>query len=263
VAIERPVDILNKRLADLDEDSADRFRDDPDRDLMQFIWVMDAYSEPRMGPPGWAVLAAGEADRLVSSSLLLSKMSKTEQPIVDGSLAPIQHWVTTERHRSPNESLSTPSRSKFEEPHLVQNARSSSRSARTVAFHTCTPAFASGNGMWEIYLDLYPSGAPLRPWWVWSLHVIDDRVAEITSASEWVKFIDRYGTSAAGLVYPDWLAASADFAGVHVTVRAVAAVQGFSFETQLGLTAPMFWDVEQTMWLKWGFDSVQLVRRYE
>jgi hypothetical protein len=63
-----------------------------------------------------------------------------------------------------------------------------------------------------------------------------------------------------GFVYPDWSRASARFAGLHFTIGAIAAAQGFSFDTRLGPTAPGFWDVEQTIWLRWAFASAQLLR---
>jgi len=46
---------------------------------------------------------------------------------------------------------------------------------------------------------------------------------------------------------------------VHITISAIAAIQGMRLETPRGLLAPSYWDVETTFWLRWSFTSVALV----
>jgi len=230
---------------------------------MQFIWVMDTYVDTNGVPTGWAVMSASEADRLISSSRLISEIENEDPNIADGPLSVEQHWLITGRHRAPNEDLPVPKPSNFVRPGVIQSADPASQAFRTSGLYTCSPASQSGNGMWEIYLDMFPSGAPVRPWAVWALEVPDCPVAEITSATDWTRFVDRYGYSVRDMLHPEWDRAAADFAAVHLTARAVAAAQGFSFETSRGLTAPVFWDVEQTLWLRWSFGSTRLLRRYE
>jgi hypothetical protein len=111
--------------------------------------------------------------------------------------------------------------------------------------------------MWEMYLELFPEN--LAPVDVWNLQVLDSPVIEINSAASWVTFLEIYGRDVNGLTHSDWSDVCNDYAGVHLTARAVAAIQGFSFRTSRGLTAPSFWDVEQTVWLRWVFSSVSPV----
>jgi hypothetical protein len=67
------------------------------------------------------------------------------------------------------------------------------------------------------------------------------------------------GVAPGGLLYPHWPHVAEDFAGVHLTIRAVVACQGFSFRAKRGITAPGYWDLEQTLWLRWAFVSKSLV----
>jgi len=116
--------------------------------------------------------------------------------------------------------------------------------------------------MWRTYLDLY-HGSDLYPlpWFTWETKaaVGGAAVLEITTANDWAAFVAAYSRADAGMIYPDWVRVASDFAGIHMTLRAVAATQGFVFETGCGLTAPAFWDIESTLWLRWCFESVRLV----
>jgi hypothetical protein len=117
--------------------------------------------------------------------------------------------------------------------------------------------------MWRAYLDLY-RGSDLfpLPWQVWSLPAATSpsRIREITSAADWAALVERYPRPGADVIYPDWAAAAGDgIDAVHLTLRAVVAVQGFSFPTRSGLSAPGFWDVETTLWLRWAFDRPRLI----
>jgi hypothetical protein len=115
--------------------------------------------------------------------------------------------------------------------------------------------------MWRIYLDLgqYSSNF-LHPWHVWKLDTSDTaRVYDVTTAAEWETLILRYPAVAEDLIYPDWQSIAHDWDGVHITVRAIAAIQGMRIQTAQGLLAPSYWDVETTLWLRWSFTSVTLV----
>jgi hypothetical protein len=79
------------------------------------------------------------------------------------------------------------------------------------------------------------------------------RVLEIGSATDWVRMLDEYGYEQAGRAYPDWHRIAADHDAVHLTLPAVAAAQGFGLRTVHGVSAPAYWDVEQTFWLAWSF----------
>ena len=116
--------------------------------------------------------------------------------------------------------------------------------------------------MWRTYLELF-HGSDLYPlpWYVWELHASEREcpVLHITSAAEWAAFVTTYPQSHRELIYPDWRGVARDFSGVHMTLRAIAATQGYSFQTPQGRTAPPFWDIESTLWLRWCFESCQLV----
>jgi hypothetical protein len=43
-----------------------------------------------------------------------------------------------------------------------------------------------------------------------------------------------------------------------MTAAAVAATQGLCFREGDLITAPAYWDVESTLWLRWVFDGVTL-----
>ena len=44
---------------------------------------------------------------------------------------------------------------------------------------------------------------------------------------------------------------------MHLTARAVAAVQGWKLDSAVGVGAPSFWDVETTVWLRWAFTGAR------
>ena len=97
--------------------------------------------------------------------------------------------------------------------------------------------------------DLFP-----LPWTVWELDVLPSaRVREITSATEWANLLAEYGVPTGGTVHLDWPAVAAEYDAVHLTLRAVAAVQGIVLRTPGGPAGPVLWDVESTFWLRWSF----------
>ncbi|MFI1100680.1 hypothetical protein [Streptomyces melanogenes] len=100
-----------------------------------------------------------------------------------------------------------------------------------------------------------------RPWHTWELQVTDPAatVLEITGVGAWAAFVERYAAVHSGAVFPDWDKVAHDYAGVHVTLRAILATQGFRFAVKDGLTAPPYWDIESVLWLRWCFSSVRLV----
>lgn len=117
--------------------------------------------------------------------------------------------------------------------------------------------------MWRLYLedyrgsDLYP-----LPWETWRLPV--ERTAtvrEIISAEDWADFVATYPRIYGDYVYPQWHEAAADVDAVHLSLRAVAAIQGVSIRTALGPAAPTFWDVESTLWLRWRFAPPRFLER--
>ncbi|MEX2981194.1 hypothetical protein [Streptomyces sp. C36] len=111
-----------------------------------------------------------------------------------------------------------------------------------------------------MYLDLGSSLHP-RPWQTWQLPVTDPAadVLEIGGAGDWAAFVGRYPLVRGNDVYPDWAKVARDFPGVHMTLRAIVAAQGFRILVADGLAAAPFWDIESVLWLRWCFDPPRLV----
>jgi len=115
--------------------------------------------------------------------------------------------------------------------------------------------------MWSCYLELN-KGSTLfpTPWTIWRVSARPTaRVIEISSAAEWVEFASSAHRVEGGLLYPNWSLIADRWDGVHVTARAVAAIQGMIFMVDGHLIAPSYWDTEATFWLRWVFDTIEFV----
>jgi hypothetical protein len=112
-----------------------------------------------------------------------------------------------------------------------------------------------------MYLDMNdPSALHGKPWYTWILRVQDHvSIREVTGAEDWVSFVEAYSISKDGVVHPDWRKASEEYDGIHITLRAVAAIDGIEFECADGVIAPPVWGVESTLWLRWRFTGQSLV----
>jgi hypothetical protein len=120
--------------------------------------------------------------------------------------------------------------------------------------------------MWREHLEPFRGSTPYPlAWHIWEMKIAasDLAIAEITNAKKWVELVENYGFYSDGLIYPNWGEVAREFSAVHVTLPAIVAAQGFSFETNDGLIAPAFWDIEMTLWLRWCFDSAQLLETVE
>lgn len=205
------------------------------------------------------LLAAADADETIETSSFLDVFADHDVGLVRGPLPrERQQWIATGRHRISEKETPVPSRVQFEAAYEAAGQPPSAKPVG-VALFTST-AMRGGPSSWRTILELSRGSSlyPL-PWYVWDLKVRTDAfVHEITSAQDWVAFVDAFATVDAGLVYPDWRRAMRQFDGVHLTLTAIAAVQGFSFLTSAGPTAPAFWDVESTLWLRWAFDETRL-----
>lgn len=235
-----PVELLRKRLDELDIPDPPTSGGPSDRRLQHFVVVMSSFTDARMEAEciGPAVVSPDVADTWAGGSELLRSIAGDEPYLVDGPVRlGMQEWIATGRHG----------------PAVPTEMHSR-------AFYTSTAA-RNGPSMWRTYLNLHyaPELFPL-PWRTWRLEVDPSAaVLEIASARDWVEFVERHPTRDAQLVKPDWERASRDYAGVHLTLRAIVATQGFAFPIAHGLTEPQYWDVESTRWLSWRFGSPVLV----
>jgi len=196
------------------------------------------------------LLEAAEADAVVDTSAFLARLGAVAPAVVRGPLEQqAQVWIGMARHggRPPSSHNLRPAR---------QQAPSVTPWSGTLFTSSTSPLGAS---MWRSYLELY-RGSDLYPlpWHVWSVPA-EGRVAQITGAKDWVSLVDRYPRRVDELVYPDWEAVATDFDGVHICLRAVVSLQGFSYVSSRGVTAPGYWDVETTHWLRWVFQRPRLL----
>jgi hypothetical protein len=108
--------------------------------------------------------------------------------------------------------------------------------------------------MWSVYLELH-RGSSLhpQPWAHEAVPVAEDvDVADVASAADWAGLVSRHPRRWQNLTYPDWPALAREHAGVHLSAAAIAAAQDFNLRLpDGGATAPLYWDVESTVWLRW------------
>jgi hypothetical protein len=197
------------------------------------------------------VLDPSDADSIVQDSVLLTALRADTPALVEGPLdLCAQQWVGTARKQGP------PDRRRMEAV-----AADEQDPAVTPWRGTLFTSSASslGPSMWRQFLELY-RGSDLfpLPWQVWVLPAAG-RVAEVRGAEDWVRLIGRYPRQHADHVFPDWAALADEYDGVHISLQAVVAIQGFRFETAHGPSAPGYWDVETTHWLRWAFAEPRLV----
>lgn len=242
--------LLRRRFTELDEG----LLTEPigsDSILAHFVRVLSSCTDTSM-PVDQAALDPSEADELTGDCRLLDAIARDEGGLVSGPLdQERQHWIATARHTWP------PDQAHFRAPAAPAPGRRSTKPFH-VGMFTSTAA-RTGRSTWRTYLDLY-HGSDLfpLPWRTWHVRT-DGVVLEITSARQWADFVRSYPDREAGLVYPRWPDVANDYDGVHLTLRAIAATQGFGFTIPAGRTAPAFWDVESTFWLRWCVTAAEPV----
>lgn len=253
-----PIRVLARRAADLDasvEPNASA-----DAGLRHFTSVVSLWTEPETVAQtgGLTVIEPADADEVADSCALLRHLSRDEPSLVRGPLDRTrQHWIGTGPHQLMSSRQPTLARKWFTTPR--RGPIPPSTKPFRLGLYTST-AQRNGPGMWRMYLDQGSSLHP-RPWHTWELQATDPAAAvlEITGAGDWAAFVGRYALVHGGAVFPDWDKVAQDYAGVHVTLRAILATQGFRFAVRDGLTAPPYWDIESVLWLRWCFSSVRLV----
>lgn len=254
--------VLRRRIERLDEHLRPIMPIDADPRVLHFIIVMQTYTDTMMHSEcgGRAVIGAKDADEIVACCDLLGEIGLEEPALGTGAVMPRQHWIGTARHSFREGQAPKPTMERF-----ADARQSSAEIYSTKPFGVglySSSARRRGRSMWRNYLDLfYGSDLYPLPWVTWELHCAKDGVPilDIASADDWVAFVMAYAKPCSELLYPDWRRVAEDFKGVHMTLGAIVATQGFYFETEQGLTAPAFWDVESTLWLRWSFDSAVLV----
>jgi hypothetical protein len=254
--------LLSERITRLD----DATLRGPRHAIEQFVAVMSSIthtqltSSPNATPS--PLVDPQEADRLVASCELLDAIAAFDETLVVGPLdVSRQEWVADTPRPSVVRYGHVPTVKEFRAP-CQQREIPHSTKPFNLGLYTSTRTPHSSS-MWRVYLEEYGGGPVLlpRPWYSWRLCPVDRelRICEIASARDWTRFVSSFPAVDGVNVYPDWKSAADVFDGVHVTARAIVAIQGFEFWTPVGHTAPAYWDVESTFWLRWSFADAALV----
>ena len=227
-------------------------------DAEKFIHVLDMVTSIG-NSDAVPVISATDADAILADCRLIDRLQSVEPALVSGDIdGRPQYWVST--GRPPWVSPGVP---ELSQANFVSVSRGDwTRKVQPLGsgLYTCT-GFRGTQGMWRVYLDLgdYSSNFPY-PWYVWEVNVHEGaRVCNVTTATQWQELALNYPAIKDGLMYPDWGRVADDWDAVHITISAVAAIQGLRLRSANGLLAPSYWDVETTFWLRWSFSSVSLV----
>jgi len=254
---------LRRRVAQLDAVPGSH---GPSADIEHFIRVMERVTGTGT-PMDIHTLSCDsptDADALVDNSRLLARLTDVVPEIVAGPIRlDSQYWVCTDKPRPLPTNWSTLSESHFVG---VSDAVTVEVSTKPfdVGLFTSTGAL-DYYGMWRTYLDIN-RGSTLHPlpWHTWAVEPHRDVVVyEISSASQWVNFVLSHPQRQDGLLFPDWRSVARHYDGVHMTLRAITATQELYFQTDRGVVAPTYWDVESTLWLRWCFGSARLIETVE
>jgi hypothetical protein len=227
-------------------------------DVEKFICVLDEVTST--GDHGVTpIVEAADADAVVSTCRLIQRIGSAEPELVAGKTdGHPQYWIST--GKPPWVPPGTPELSPENFVAATRLDRTRNVNPFGVGLYTST-GFQYTQGMWRVYLDLgdYSSNFP-PPWYVWKIDSsASARVCDLTTASQWEGFVLRYPIINEDLIYPNWEAIARDWDAVHVTIRAITAIQGMRLQTSKGFLAPSYWDIETTFWLRWSFASVMLV----
>jgi hypothetical protein len=228
--------------------------------LLHFVNVMSCYThslmEDALGTHAW--IDPEVADSMAGTCRFLSDITALDPGLTAGPLSiNRQVWTQTGRRGAGGDNISN---FRFILP-VSKIAYGLKPSGMGLYTSTQTPA---GHSMWRILIESVGSKSILfpRPWSTWTLEPSSKqrpRIVEIGNAKDWVNFICTYALERNNTIEIDWSRVAKNCDGVHITLPAIVAAQGFRFRTDAGLVRPAFWDVESTFWIKWVFSSPRLV----
>jgi hypothetical protein len=255
--------LLSERVARLDQ-ALDRHGHS---EMGHFVAVMGSITHTQLTASSSAtpspIVDPRDADKLVAACELLGALAELDRSIVDGPVdTRRQEWIAVSSRLRRGRSARPPARQDFLAPAEQLHIPLSTKPFN-LGLYTSTALARGAPSMWRAYLNEYGGGPILlpRPWYSWRMQPEDREltICEISSACDWVAFVTSYAVRDESSLYPDWNAAANDFDAIHVTARAVVAMQGFRFPDSTGYTAPAYWDVESTFWLRWPFKDAKLV----
>lgn len=253
---------ITHRISRLDDFLGSAGRIDVSELAGAFVEVMSDVSFRGTPCDSTEVISADEVDRKVADSEFISALNIAAPWLVSGPLSNecVQHWIgSAKAHRPGSISSLEPKMDILREP-LNSTVGHEDRSLRRVGLYTSS-ATGAIPAMWRLFMDANAyTGLWSKPWLTWRVTPHHEaKILVVKSARDWVSLLEDNCVSEGSLLRPDWASIAEQFDGIHFTPAAVCAAEGFRLETRWGLSQPVYWDVECTLWLRWVFDSTELI----
>jgi hypothetical protein len=201
------------------------------------------------------IVLANDADEIISTCQLIRRIgARLPELTLAEAIACPQYWIATGTPSWVPPRNPTPATERFVPPGSASQLGNANPFG--MGFYTST-GFLGLQGMWRIYLDFDQDSSLFpRPWHVWRLDPdVTARVCNIANAKDWERLVLNYPRPDGPLMYPEWKSIAGDWDAVHLTPKAIAAIQGIRLRAGRGLLAPSYWDTETTFWLRWVFNS--------
>jgi hypothetical protein len=251
------LDERRERLHDALGDVADRL--DDVQLLRALAAVMSRVSGEGIPDSEAPVVPAAAADDMVASADLVNSVLKGIPWLTGAGHADVvQQWITYSGHTSERRTPAVLGPERFRPTSSLSDADLGRRPLPGGLF--TSSAVPGRPSMWKLFISLNVNrneDANLwrRPWVTWWLRPHPGaRVLQVESAVDWVRLVsDAPLRRPDGLLAVNWRVLGGRFDGVHLHPQAVAALDGFRFECEEGLTAPVYFSVESTLWLNWRF----------
>jgi hypothetical protein len=220
---------------------------DPEVRVARFVRVMHWSAGPgsHLANAPTTAIEATAADSIVAGCELIGRLAEHFPSIARGPVDRSEQ-LRVENSRSPTSS-------ELPAVHVDGNGTVRGRVGTAPAGAQYSSTRYCGTwSPWRTYLELN-RGSTLYPipWHTWRIAVEDEaRIAEIDCAASWVRLLGDHPHAVGGELVPDWGSIAEDYDGVHLSFAGVLPIQGRRFTTRHGVTAPVYWDVESTVWLR-------------
>jgi hypothetical protein len=205
---------------------------------------------------------AGDADALVAFSAVVQDALQLNPWLAAAPDAPaVQYW-TAASGRLATVVVPPPPAAEYLRP--VTDLSDAEQTRRPLPGGIFTSSGVPGEAtMWQLYLAMnsmaHESGNLWRrPWLTWSMHPQPGiRTLRVRSALDWVRLLDEHPLPRGRdrMLCVNWRDVAMIADAVHVSAVAVCAIDGLRFVCSKGLSAPMYFTVESTVWLRWVFED--------
>lgn len=227
-----------------------------------FVDAMVSVSNLGTPPEETSIVDPDTADDMVAESLLLRSLLD-HWPWLEGGPAAggcVQHWVVTGKPPWRPRPARVPDLAVFRPVPDTEAVLARPPRLAEFGFHTAS-ANSEYPGMWRTFLEQTEwMGLSPKPWSTWLMRPSTGlRIFQVACAGDWARLVERFHLGGFDYLHADWQAVASAYDAVHFSPRAVGAAQGYRIRTRAGLTAPVYWDVESTLWLRWSFEASSLV----